>query len=171
MVGGLDYRGLGYWGLDYRRRTVSEFFQAVDGIRDYKVTGVQTCALPISGDAEEIVGGAIEQRIGILSTVDLYNIGIAVRGPGFPVAGHWVEQKPRHSRDPPVRPQTEREAQPAPPRRPPQPASFGLHPAAPDPPDATAPPGRTGSRRVPAPSLGRRPGEPRARSHRRGTRP
>src|SRR5256885_12565735 len=25
------------------------FFQAEDGIRDYKVTGVQTCALPISG--------------------------------------------------------------------------------------------------------------------------
>src|SRR6266446_8638498 len=27
------------------------FFQAEDGIRDYKVTGVQTCALPILGDA------------------------------------------------------------------------------------------------------------------------
>src|SRR5256885_10797990 len=26
------------------------FFQAEDGIRDYKVTGVQTCALPISSD-------------------------------------------------------------------------------------------------------------------------
>src|SRR5205807_3649377 len=28
------------------------FFQAEDGIRDYKVTGVQTCALPIS-DGEQ----------------------------------------------------------------------------------------------------------------------
>src|SRR2546426_8171051 len=28
---------------------LSFFFQAEDGIRDYKVTGVQTCALPISG--------------------------------------------------------------------------------------------------------------------------
>src|SRR5205807_6940662 len=28
------------------------FFQAEDGIRDYKVTGVQTCALPISGGVE-----------------------------------------------------------------------------------------------------------------------
>src|SRR2546426_6947506 len=28
------------------------FFQAEDGIRDYKVTGVQTCALPISGRRE-----------------------------------------------------------------------------------------------------------------------
>src|SRR5256885_16602200 len=26
------------------------FFQAEDGIRDYKVTGVQTCALPISNE-------------------------------------------------------------------------------------------------------------------------
>src|SRR5256885_16770905 len=29
----------------------SFFFQAEDGIRDYKVTGVQTCALPISRSA------------------------------------------------------------------------------------------------------------------------
>src|SRR5256885_5536216 len=28
------------------------FFQAEDGIRDYKVTGVQTCALPISHPAQ-----------------------------------------------------------------------------------------------------------------------
>src|SRR5256885_8708340 len=28
------------------------FFQAEDGIRDYKVTGVQTCALPICGRAD-----------------------------------------------------------------------------------------------------------------------
>src|SRR3989454_7367987 len=27
------------------------FFQAEDGIRDYKVTGVQTCALPISSES------------------------------------------------------------------------------------------------------------------------
>src|SRR5256885_11718113 len=32
------------------------FFQAEDGIRDYKVTGVQTCALPISG-RDRGVGG------------------------------------------------------------------------------------------------------------------
>src|SRR5256885_7015971 len=29
------------------------FFQAEDGIRDYKVTGVQTCALPISRADEQ----------------------------------------------------------------------------------------------------------------------
>src|SRR5256885_12147422 len=35
---------------DLRRATFDMclFFQAEDGIRDYKVTGVQTCALPIS---------------------------------------------------------------------------------------------------------------------------
>src|SRR5256885_3981109 len=34
------------------RGPVSDFFfQAEDGIRDYKVTGVQTCALPISSSA------------------------------------------------------------------------------------------------------------------------
>src|SRR5688500_20099221 len=32
------------------------FFQAEDRIRDYKVTGVQTCALPICDDARRHVG-------------------------------------------------------------------------------------------------------------------
>src|SRR5256885_5634349 len=35
------------------------FFQAEDGIRDYKVTGVQTCALPISDlDVPDLRQGA-----------------------------------------------------------------------------------------------------------------
>src|ERR1022692_4982685 len=34
-----------------RRIELLFFFQAEDGIRDYKVTGVQTCALPISRPA------------------------------------------------------------------------------------------------------------------------
>src|SRR5256885_14202501 len=40
------------------------FFQAEDGIRDYKVTGVQTCALPISiysgAKLPERLGGIVE---------------------------------------------------------------------------------------------------------------
>ena len=32
------------------------FFQAEDGIRDWSVTGVQTCALPICNDLVEIYG-------------------------------------------------------------------------------------------------------------------
>src|SRR2546426_7440672 len=39
------------------------FFQAEDGIRDYKVTGVQTCALPISQlDVFRIVAVEVFQR-------------------------------------------------------------------------------------------------------------
>ena len=34
-------------------RWVSFFFQAEDGIRDYDVTGVQTCALPIFVDKDD----------------------------------------------------------------------------------------------------------------------
>src|SRR5688500_20153277 len=33
------------------------FFQAEDGIRDYKVTGVQTCALPISAAPDSTLRG------------------------------------------------------------------------------------------------------------------
>src|SRR5256885_4559766 len=33
------------------------FFQAEDGIRDYKVTGVQTCALPICTVIDDIAFG------------------------------------------------------------------------------------------------------------------
>src|SRR5256885_6061687 len=36
------------WGWVGRVSCLCFFFQAEDGIRDYKVTGVQTCALPIS---------------------------------------------------------------------------------------------------------------------------
>src|SRR3989454_7596182 len=40
------------------------FFQAEDGIRDYKVTGVQTCALPILvlGELELVVAAVREVR-------------------------------------------------------------------------------------------------------------
>src|SRR5205807_7224266 len=36
--------------IDNKEVCVDFFFQAEDGIRDYKVTGVQTCALPISSN-------------------------------------------------------------------------------------------------------------------------
>src|SRR2546426_10957187 len=38
------------------------FFQAEDGIREYKVTGVQTCALPISGRLRAPRAGRQELR-------------------------------------------------------------------------------------------------------------
>src|SRR5256885_8548727 len=39
------------------------FFQAEDGIRDYKVTGVQTCALPICHDASFAEDQALAQSV------------------------------------------------------------------------------------------------------------
>src|SRR5256885_12393235 len=42
--------------IDCCRFVVFYFFQAEDGIRDYKVTGVQTCALPISRRARSAAG-------------------------------------------------------------------------------------------------------------------
>src|SRR5256885_9485820 len=49
------------WGVFF-------FFQAEDGIRDYKVTGVQTCALPIAmacaGPVVAVAGGGIPEVLG-----------------------------------------------------------------------------------------------------------
>src|SRR5256885_16411813 len=38
------------------------FFQAEDGIRDYKVTGVQTCALPISIERRQTMFESIRKH-------------------------------------------------------------------------------------------------------------
>src|SRR5256885_7710277 len=43
--------------LDRRHVLLLFFFQAEDGIRDYKVTGVQTCALPIYLKQRDRFGG------------------------------------------------------------------------------------------------------------------
>src|SRR5256885_13053150 len=72
------------------------FFQAEDGIRDYKVTGVQTCALPILDvrmpgvdgiDAtREIVREHARSRVLILTTFDLDEYafsGLRVGASGF----------------------------------------------------------------------------------------
>src|SRR2546426_6650838 len=53
MLDGVDHVRFGAIDADLLQRLVQFstclfFFQAEDGIRDYKVTGVQTCALPIS---------------------------------------------------------------------------------------------------------------------------
>src|SRR5256885_451830 len=39
------------------------FFQAEDGIRDYKVTGVQTCALPIYHQKKMVLKYVTKKRI------------------------------------------------------------------------------------------------------------
>src|SRR2546426_5602206 len=68
------------------------FFQAEDGIRDYKVTGVQTCALPISSaEATEAAGerlatalapGAVVALVGELGAGKTCFIQGLVRGLG-----------------------------------------------------------------------------------------
>src|SRR3712207_8204467 len=49
------------------------FFQAEDGIRDIGVTGVQTCALPISGD--ELAAEVAEQRARGYEVLDAWGVG------------------------------------------------------------------------------------------------
>src|SRR2546422_1634916 len=44
------------------------FFQAEDGIRDVAVTGVQTCALPISRQGKNFLRPALTDPTGILET-------------------------------------------------------------------------------------------------------
>src|SRR5688500_16741327 len=66
------------------------FFQAEDGIRDYKVTGVQTCALPISdfyeGLAQIRVTAGGEEWYGFLN-----RNGQVVIEPKFENAWHFSE--------------------------------------------------------------------------------
>src|SRR5256885_10584811 len=50
------------------RRVFVFFFQAEDGIRDYKVTGVQTCALPISNGPAPQLANAEPRQLLILLT-------------------------------------------------------------------------------------------------------
>src|SRR5690606_39612719 len=57
------------------RRLHNFFFQAEDGIRDFHVTGVQTCALPIS------LGGVVRADL----DVDRLGLPAAVLDVGAPV--------------------------------------------------------------------------------------
>src|SRR2546429_7262561 len=49
--------------IRYSSSVVFFFFQAEDGIRDVAVTGVQTCALPISRDLASADPAVLEQEI------------------------------------------------------------------------------------------------------------
>src|SRR6266498_291574 len=76
------------------------FFQAEDGIRDADVTGVQTCALPISvggrdagleGDGEGRSGDAAERLRGRGALVDRGGDGVA--GGGAPAAHELLRRR------------------------------------------------------------------------------
>src|SRR5256885_4766556 len=61
------------------------FFQAEDGIRDYKVTGVQTCALPILGGRPVETyaapsGLAVDRASSVRAAVDGTNLRVDWKG-------------------------------------------------------------------------------------------
>src|SRR5690606_1677738 len=75
------------------------FFQAEDGIRDFHVTGVQTCALPIFGAKE------IHPRSNRRSTVGVSNSPLCPSVRSEPVAQRdqglmWLARRNRRSRTP-----------------------------------------------------------------------
>src|SRR6266436_5021777 len=54
------------------------FFQAEDGIRDVAVTGVQTCALPISGQFRQLGMSFVHQDLGLVGSLSvLENLRVA----------------------------------------------------------------------------------------------
>src|SRR6266850_3535116 len=63
------------------------FFQAEDGIRDYKVTGVQTCALPISHRAHRL-GWHVQLHLRGEQIVEM--AGLIERLPGTVVIDHMA---------------------------------------------------------------------------------
>src|SRR5690606_39886981 len=83
------------------------FFQAEDGIRDFHVTGVQTCALPILGEIGYALatgllgGGALNARqllvVNMLTDV-LPAIAIAVRPPMHVTPEQLLAEGPEASR-------------------------------------------------------------------------
>ena len=69
------------------------FFQAEDGIRDRLVTGVQTCALPISVNEAVKVLGICERKVRELIAQDEiphFRVGRAVRIPWQPLK-EWMD--------------------------------------------------------------------------------
>src|SRR5205807_9204308 len=73
-------------------RSLIFFFQAEDGIRDYKVTGVQTCALPICPPPHSPAG---ERGSPAASELALGSAGAGIRVPGQPVACLAMATDPR----------------------------------------------------------------------------
>src|SRR5256885_9940455 len=76
------------------------FFQAEDGIRDYKVTGVQTCALPISRSRGREHGLALDRVRGLSARRAPRRVGhLGGRGDGaLPQPGGPAVRGGRHAR-------------------------------------------------------------------------
>src|SRR5256885_3900372 len=61
------------------------FFQAEDGIRDYKVTGVQTCALPICSDQYSFIKAGIPALA--------MKVGYEPNSPEAEIARTWTAER------------------------------------------------------------------------------
>src|SRR3989475_9017184 len=70
------------------------FFQAEDGIRDLTVTGVQTCALPISSGEQRFLADVSPTLADYFLLPTLTSLGFAPEGKQllerFPRVGAWV---------------------------------------------------------------------------------
>src|SRR5437879_6910144 len=71
------------------------FFQAEDGIRDTSVTGVQTCALPIS--EQGLTQGALQTEIKLINRLKEGEVGLACKTlqPGLLAMRHFFGQQKR----------------------------------------------------------------------------
>src|SRR5205807_6438218 len=69
------------------------FFQAEDGIRDYKVTGVQTCALPISEIDESCAGRGFGSRLAAGALEDARRQELEVI-PLCPFVAEYIDRHP-----------------------------------------------------------------------------
>src|SRR5687768_18019934 len=72
------------------------FFQAEDGIRDVAVTGVQTCALPISGAASAGTEGGEIDGIGALPSAETLAFACLMKGlDGYSCINHRYNLRAR----------------------------------------------------------------------------
>src|SRR3989454_3230641 len=66
------------------------FFQAEDGIRDYKVTGVQTCALPISLNVPTASGNGLQFKVGRMVTLMGVEVIETIANPNWSEANQFI---------------------------------------------------------------------------------
>src|SRR5207302_7251600 len=95
------------------------FFQAEDGIRDFHVTGVQTCALPISALKtielleRELVANSAEVgaylKSGLEKLMAKYDCIGDVRGMGMMIGVEFVKDRASKEPDPDLRDRVEME--------------------------------------------------------------
>src|SRR5256885_6122674 len=82
------------------------FFQAEDGIRDYKVTGVQTCALPIC--LEDVLGEHVGDEV-----LEVQRRGLEVQALGRRRQGHAQAMARPQQESPELPPPWKAERRPA----------------------------------------------------------